>query len=50
MESGKANNLTKGETKNADICAVSMYRLADLDAFIMANRYSNEAAMGGANV
>lgn len=26
-----------------------MYRLADLDAFVMANRHSNEAVMGGAN-
>ncbi|MGF6635112.1 helix-turn-helix domain-containing protein [Paraburkholderia sp. MM6662-R1] len=27
-----------------------MYRLADLDAFVMANRHGNRAVVGGANV
>lgn len=27
-----------------------MYRLADLDAFVMANRHGNEAVIGGASV
>ncbi|CAG9239455.1 DNA-binding protein [Paraburkholderia caribensis] len=27
-----------------------MYRLADLNAFVMANRHGNEAMMGGARV
>ncbi|SOE81042.1 Helix-turn-helix domain-containing protein [Caballeronia arationis] len=27
-----------------------MYRLADLEAFVMANRHGNEAVVGGANV
>jgi len=27
-----------------------MYRLADLDAFVMANRHGNEAVIGGADV